>query len=417
MNMNTPISNELSRITQYFDELIDVLRLPHDTGALFETLKCRQKKLINSTQDISDSQNQYSRRAFFLNGQLNYENDIQNLLKTFYSKMNRFDRIVAVTYNPYLYSFVPLYRFLTQKKIPNPTTFLTQTSLQDIAQVAGFQVVRLRPILPFGLHAIPLVRALAWKWVVVLRPIKKLSSASKISIIIPARNEKGNIENAILQMPPLSISYEIVFVEGNSTDDTWGEILRIKEKYKNTVEISCFKQTGKGKNDAVRVGFEKASGDLLTILDADLTMPPEKLPLFVDAFIDGHGDFVNGDRLVYPMEAKAMRFLNRLGNIFFAKALSFTLETRLGDSLCGTKLLTKRDYDRIVEWRGNFGDFDPFGDFELLFGATILGLGIIDMPIKYKERVYGETNIHRFRHGLQLLKMTLIGLLKIRAAK
>ena len=109
-----------------------------------------------------------------------------------------------------------------------------------------------------------------------------------------------------------------------------------------------------------------------------------------------------------------MQFLNRLGNIFFAKALSAVLGVRLGDSLCGTKLLARHDYARIVRWRKDFGDFDPFGDFELLFPAAVLGLGIIDIPIRYRARTYGSTNIHRFRHGLILLKMTVIGLLRIR---
>ena len=109
-----------------------------------------------------------------------------------------------------------------------------------------------------------------------------------------------------------------------------------------------------------------------------------------------------------------MRFLNRLGNIFFAKALSFVLDTPLADSLCGTKLIARHDYQRIVRWRADFGDFDPFGDFELLFPAAILGLGIIDIPIRYRARTYGATSISRFRHGFMLLKMTVFGLFKVR---
>jgi glycosyltransferase involved in cell wall biosynthesis len=173
-------------------------------------------------------------------------------------------------------------------------------------------------------------------------------------------------------------------------------------------------QTGKGKSDAVRLGFSKARNDIVTILDADLTMPPEMLERFYDAYCEGLADFVNGSRLTYPMEGNAMRFLNRLGNIFFAKALSFVLGVRLGDSLCGTKLLTRRDYERMCQWRNDFGDFDPFGDFELLFPAATLGLGIIDVPVRYRDRVYGSTNIRRFYHGWILLKMTWTGFYRIR---
>jgi glycosyltransferase involved in cell wall biosynthesis len=164
----------------------------------------------------------------------------------------------------------------------------------------------------------------------------------------------------------------------------------------------------------VRLGFSQAEGDLLTILDADLTMPPELLGRFYAAYCQGHADFINGSRLVYPMEGNAMRFLNRLGNVFFAKALSWVLDTQIGDSLCGTKLLARHDYERMISWRGDFGDFDPFGDFELIFPAAVLGLGIVDIPIRYRDRTYGSTSISRFRHGFMLLNMTLIGLYRIK---
>jgi len=195
---------------------------------------------------------------------------------------------------------------------------------------------------------------------------------------------------------------------------SWEEIQRVATIYKNRFRIQTFQQIGKGKGDAVRLGFANASEPLLAILDADLTMPPEMLHRFYDAYCAGFGDFVNGSRLVYPMEGEAMRFLNRLGNIFFAKTLSWVLGAPLGDSLCGTKLLARHDYERMIRWRQDFGDFDPFGDFELLFPAAIFGLGIVDIPVRYLARTYGATNIHRFRHGFQLLRMTLIGFVRIK---
>jgi glycosyltransferase involved in cell wall biosynthesis len=181
--------------------------------------------------------------------------------------------------------------------------------------------------------------------------------------------------------------------------------------------VRTFKQEGTGKGDAVRLGFRHATGDLLTILDADLTVPPVQLVRFYEAYRRGHGEFVNGSRLVYSAEQGAMRFLNRLGNVFFAKLLSAVISVRVGDSLCGTKLFARHDHARFSAWRRDFGDFDPFGDFELLFPAAILGLAIVDVPVKYGARSYGDTNISRFRHGWMLLKMTIVGFVRVRLGR
>jgi glycosyltransferase involved in cell wall biosynthesis len=290
-------------------------------------------------------------------------------------------------------------------------------------------LVRARPVVycPFelggvgtlvnlSLAALPCVRWLGFATVLIMRPLKAeaLSRRPSLSVVIPARNEKGNIENAVSRLQAFPADLEIIFVEGHSNDSTWEEIQRVIETYSGPHRLKALRQTGKGKNDAVRLGLSQANGELLAILDADLTMPPELISRFYEAYCLGLADFVNGTRLVYPMEGQAMRFLNLLGNIAFAKALSFVLDIAIGDSLCGTKLLARHDYERAVRWRKDFGDFDPFGDFELIFPAAMLGLGIIDIPIRYQARTYGTTQIHRFRHGLMLLKMTLIGLVKIR---
>jgi len=292
-------------------------------------------------------------------------------------------------------------------------------------------LVRIRPVAYFPWRALGLGTFLNWilpslpliRWtslaaVIVIRPIiDDNKNKPSLSIVIPARNEKGNIENALKRMPSLDTELEILFVEGHSSDGTWEEIQRIVKEYGGRYCLKAFQQTGKGKADAVRLGFRNASCDVLTILDADLTMPPELLGRFFDAYCSGYADFVNGTRLVYPMEGEAMRPINWLGNVFFAKALSSVLQSRVGDSLCGTKLLARHDYERMERWRNDFGDFDPFGDFELLFPAAVLGLGIIDIPIRYRTRTYGSTNIHRFRNGFTLLRMTLIGLFRIRMGR
>jgi glycosyltransferase involved in cell wall biosynthesis len=251
-------------------------------------------------------------------------------------------------------------------------------------------------------------------YLVVLRPIIPESTRPSLTVLIPARNERGNIQPALDRMPDLGCPLEVLFVEGNSNDGTWEEIQAAIQRKKYPFQVRALKQPGKGKADAVRTGFAQATHSVLTVLDADLTMPPELLGRFYEAYVQGHADFINGSRLIYPMEGEAMRFLNWLGNIFFAKALSFVLGVKLGDSLCGTKLMSRQDYLRFTQWRKDFGEFDPFGDFEMLFPAAELGLGMVDIPIRYRARTYGSTNISRFRDGFVLLRMTLLGLWKVK---
>ncbi|NTW99908.1 MAG: glycosyltransferase family 2 protein, partial [Geobacteraceae bacterium] len=220
------------------------------------------------------------------------------------------------------------------------------------------------------------------------------------------RNEAGNIERIVSQLPQLGGETEIIFVEGGSTDDTF-KTIEAEIFCRPELKCSLYRQKGSGKGDAVRLGFEHASGDILMILDADLTVAPQDLTKFYRALADGLGEFINGVRLVYPMQGKAMRFFNLLGNKFFSLAFSWLLGQPVKDTLCGTKALWKRDYEKIARNRDYFGDFDPFGDFDLLFGAVRLNLKIVDLPVRYGERTYGTTNIDRWSHGWLLLRMVL----------
>lgn len=235
----------------------------------------------------------------------------------------------------------------------------------------------------------------------------------RVSVIVPARNEAGNIPDIFTRVPHMGGGTELVFVEGHSSDDTYTTIEEEMKIYPGK-ECKLLQQTGVGKGDAVRTGFARASGDILMILDGDLTVPPEDLPRFYDALCTGKGEFVNGVRLIYPMEQEAMRFLNLLGNKFFSLAFSWLLGQPIKDTLCGTKVLWKEDYERIMQNRSYFGDFDPFGDFDLLFGAAKLNLKIIEMPIRYRERTYGSTNISRWKHGWLLLKMVMFAVRRIK---
>jgi glycosyltransferase involved in cell wall biosynthesis len=259
----------------------------------------------------------------------------------------------------------------------------------------------------------PILSQLALTVFQVSRPVQKAMKPKTVSVVIPARNEAGNIEAAVRRLPSLGSHTEIIFIEGNSTDDTWTEIERVIGAYPD-LDIKGLRQTGKGKGNAVREAFDAATGDVLMILDADLTMPPEELPKFYDVLVSGRADFANGVRLVYPMEGQAMRFCNFVANKFFGLAFSWALGQSVKDTLCGTKVLFRADYLRIAANRAHFGDFDPFGDFDLLFGGNHLHLKIADIPIRYRDRTYGETNIQRWRHGVVLLRMLLLAITKIK---
>ena len=425
------IGAEISATTRFCDQLIQVSPLPHDDELLMRSIECSKKTKVDDPQQIPISDDPNRRDALLLNGNFNSSSDIQALLQQVRGRMNRGARLFVVLYTPYAMWIFRLLTYFGLRSGALPTTFVTETELRSLLRLSDMEVVRIRPAVFFPLRipliswlinailpVLPGIRRLALTWIVIARPLPKSAPAPSLTIVIPARNERGNLESALVRMPQFATNdVEIIFVEGNSTDNTWQEIQRLLPLYSDRFRLVALQQTGRGKNDAVRLGFSKATGDLLTILDADLTMPPELLPRFYDAWCQGHGEFVNGNRLVYPMEGQAMRSLNLLGNRFFAKALSYVLGIRIGDSLCGTKLLARRDYERLVEWRECFGDFDPFGDFELLFASSELAMGVVDIPIRYLARTYGETNISRFRDGWLLLRMTVYGFFRLRLGR
>jgi 2-polyprenyl-3-methyl-5-hydroxy-6-metoxy-1,4-benzoquinol methylase len=281
---------------------------------------------------------------------------------------------------------------------------LLPLEVPGVAELLNQGVAKLRPF-RFG----ALYRLYTLRKVEQSRPKKPT-----VTVVVPARNEKGNILPAALRTPLMGSRTELIFVEGGSTDGTYERIEEVVRTYQGPLTLSYCKQPGKGKADAVREGFRRATGDVLMILDADLTVPPEDLPKFYDAMVSGRADYVHGNRMVYPMESQAMRFLNKLGNAGFARLFSFLMDQPIKDTLCGTKVLWRTDYLRLAANRAYFGDFDPFGDFDLIFGATKLNLKILEIPVRYRSRVYGETNISRFRHGLILAKMSLFAARKLK---
>ena len=359
---------------------------------------------------------------------IGHADDIQLAFKELHKVCKPETRVVIVYYN-YLWEPVLKFAEVVGLRMKQPLQhWLSLDDISNLLYLSDFDIIKkgYRFLMPLY---IPLVstffnRLLAnmpffWKLslneVLIARPncIRKPLEAVTCSVVVPCRNEKGNIEQAVLRTPDMGKHTEIIFVEGHSQDGTLEELEKIKDKYPQK-DITVLVQDGKGKYDAVKKGFSHARNDILMILDADLTVPPEDLPKFFDTIVSGKGEFINGTRLVYQMEDQAMRFLNLLGNKFFSRAFTYILEQRIKDTLCGTKVFWREDYLKIVESRKYFGDFDPFGDFDLLFGASKLNLKILEIPIKYRERTYGSTQISRFRHGLLLFKMVFFALGKIK---
>ena len=315
-------------------------------------------------------------------------------------------------------------------KRPAPTAnWLSDSDFRNLFDLAGLEIVRAedRMMLPLGVPGLaagmnqvlarvpPLERLTLYRIYVLRKRRREVAPRPlSVSVVVPARNEAGNIQAAIDRTPVMGGDTELIFVEGNSTDDTWATIQRCVAAYRGPLKLSAYQQTGKGKGDAVRLGFAKATGDLLMILDADLTVPPEDLPGFYEVAARGQADFVQGTRLVYPMEQGAMRFFNKIGNVAFSQLFTYLLQQPIRDTLCGTKVLRRTDYQRIAANRAYFGDFDPFGDFDLIFGAARLNLKIAEIPVRYRDRTYGETNISRWKHGVLLLRMSMIAARKLK---
>lgn len=355
---------------------------------------------------------------------LNHCSDAQALLERARCHAKPQTRLVVTTFNtlwrPAL-SLLSAAGLLAKRQNLN---WLSAADVQNLAELSGWEIIKSesRILIPIPIPVIsdllnryvaPFVPFLCLANIQVARAAPDKAAAPSVSIIIPARNEAGNIPAALARIPDFAPKIEYIFIEGHSTDDTWAAIKKLKAAHPEK-NIQIARQAGRGKGDAVRLGFSMATGDVLMILDADLTMPPEDLPKFYQAVAAGRCEFANGCRLIYPMEDGAMQFLNLCANKLFGILFSWMLGQKLKDTLCGTKVLSRENYEAIAGNRSYFGDFDPFGDFDLLFGADKLNLKIRDIPVRYRERTYGSTNISRFRHGILLFRMVAFAAKKLK---
>lgn len=355
--------------------------------------------------------------------------DVQKFLKNASALVPDNGRIVITQYNSLWEPILKIASMIGLRKPIKEENWLSIMDIKNFAYLAGLETVKSGTKMMMPLY-LPLISAFLNKIIsnifpfsklgifhyLVLRKreLKQISNKASVSIVVPARNEAGTINKIIKELPSLGAFTELIFIEGHSSDNTLAEIKRLSAEYKGDKKIKYAVQDGRGKGDAVRKGFEMATGDILMIFDADMTVPAEEIYKFYESIVSNSGEFINGSRLIYPMEKQSMRFFNIIGNKFFAFAFSAILGQPIKDTLCGTKVLWKKDYQDIKENRKFFGDFDPFGDFDLIFGAAKLNLKMIDMPVHYKERKYGATNINRWKHGLILLRMTLFAMRKIK---
>jgi 2-polyprenyl-3-methyl-5-hydroxy-6-metoxy-1,4-benzoquinol methylase len=308
-----------------------------------------------------------------------------------------------------------------------PQNWLTVDDITNLAELADFEVIRTSSEIMAPLW-VPLLSRFCNRYLVKVSPFrmfgitnfviarprpKPVEPEPIVTVVVAARNEEGNVPALFDRVPHMGAGTELIIVEGNSTDNTYGAVEREMAKRQRPL-TKLYRQPGKGKGDAVREGFAHATGGVLMILDADLTVPPEDLPRFYEAWRRRQGEFINGVRLVYPMQDGAMRFFNLIGNKFFSLAFSWLLGQSIKDTLCGTKVLSKEHYEVIAKNRAYFGEIDPFGDFDLIFGAAKYNLRIVDLPVRYRERVYGDTNINRWSHGVILLRMVLLAMRRIK---
>lgn len=399
------------------------------SAAMIEQGRRRHPEIHFVCEDVHSLRLDETFDFIILSDLLNDLRDVQQVLETIRRNCHSRTRILI---NLYSHLWEKPLDWVQKWGMATPTlpqNWLTVEDVANLLYLTDFEMIRSWPemLWPFRTPALSAllnryaVRLWPFRWFaltnfLIARPLSNDKASTHlplVSVIVPARNEAGNIPRIFARTPEMGRGTELVFVEGHSRDGTYETIEKVMAENPQRL-CQLHRQTGVGKGDAVRLGFSEATGDVLMILDADLTVPPEDLPRFLAALTSNKAEFVNGVRLVYPMENRAMRFFNLLGNKFFSLAFSWLLGQSIKDTLCGTKVLKKEEYGRIEQNRSYFGDFDPFGDFDLIFGAAKLNLKIVDLPVRYRERTYGSTQIQRWSHGWLLLKMVAFAARRIK---
>ncbi len=397
-----------------------------------ETATKRFPELHFNVQDLHAMQVEGKFDYILICNSIGSWSDIQRVFENIAENTHQDTRIIITYYNYLWAGLLQFGSFIGMRRPNHYQNWLPQEEIASLLSLADFETIRNESFLLVPkwipllsafcnrfLSLLPLIRNLNLVHMTIARkqPVPKEESELSVSVIVPCRNEKGNIKEAVKRIPDMGKMTEIIFVDGNSTDGTIEEIEeQIKLNPGKRIKL-IHQKNGTGKGDAVRKGFAAASGDILVIQDADLTAPPEDLPKFYEAIRKGKGELINGSRMVYPMEKQAMRFLNLIGNKIFGLLFTWILGQRIRDTLCGTKMISRKHYDILAANRAFFGEFDPFGDFDLIFGAAKQNFKSIEVPVAYRARTYGATNISRFRHGWLLIKMVLLAFRKFKWLK
>ncbi len=415
-NMSPPIS---SFRTYYQEDLSRLANTIIPKGVRVAEFEAWKKNAVGKARHNSD--------YILIKNLFSYIPDVQSFIHSLKTITHEKTRIVVVSFSFLWKPILDLASVLGLRvKIPFEPNWLTAEDIENLFRLEGFEPVKKtrRFLLPVNIPVVsrlanrflaplPLINTLCLTTVQIFRPAPVRRSWS-VSILVAARNEEGNIPGILSKIPKLGTATEVIFVEGHSRDRTYAAIKKEIARYKGPIKAYVYKQSGIGKKDAMALAFKKMRNDLAIILDADLTVSPHELSKFYEAVAAGHADLAIGCRLVYPMEKQAMRTLNYFGNKVFGLAFSFLLGTPIKDTLCGTKAILKKDYDHITKVIKLWGDIDPYGDFDLIFGASKLNFKIVEIPIRYRERTYGTTNISRFEHGLLLLRMTMAAAAKLK---
>ncbi|MFT7638102.1 MAG: hypothetical protein ACI9Y8_001893 [Candidatus Omnitrophota bacterium] len=438
------------KVTEYLKSIIpanyNVLEIGSGDGDLLKALEPQRGLGLDASQEfVNIAKQKHSNLEFrqgfaettsvaekfdyiVLSNLVGYLHDAQQSFEQLHAASQPHTRIVIHYYNYLWEPFLKLGEWLGLKLKQGEQNWLTLDDLKNLLDIAGFETIKKykKILFPFYIPIIsnfinrwianlPIINSLCLSEFIIARPKPRLPlNKPSVSIMIPTKDESGNIQELLERIPVFPCDMEVIVVDGKSIDGTQAEVQKAIERFPEKNIKLLDQGDTKGKGPAVRIGFDACKGDILMILDSDISVAPEDTPKFYHQLVAGNGEMINGTRLVYPMEKRAMRFLNMLANHFFGKAFSYLLDQRLRDTLCGTKALFRSDYQKIVRNRAFFGDFDPFGDFDLLFGAAKLNLRIIEIPVRYYERRYGDIKIHRFRHGLLLIGMCAIALRKLK---
>lgn len=382
-------------------------RLPH--GRFFE--QCGEELALDGqTFDV-----------ILISDTLNYAADVQLLLKRVRACARPDTRLFINFHRALWRPLLRLVSMLGLRPDPPENSWLSASDVRGLLRLTGWESVKseARVLVPMPLGGVgtwmnrwvaPACSSLCLVGFAVARPGPEEVQFEPlaVSVVVPVKNERGNLDDVVRRTPEMGTSTEILFVEGGSTDGSWEDLQRLVAENGETRRVLALQQPGRGKADAVRAGVERARGDVVMILDADLTVPPEELPKFYEAVAAGITELANGCRLVYPMEERAMRFLNLCANQVFSLGFSWLLQQRVKDTLCGTKALRREHFLRIRALPEPFGASDPFGDFDLLLGADKLGLKIMDIPIRYQDRLRGQSKIRRWRDGWRLLRLMML---------